>query len=142
MTASSANRNSLRHFVCTLVITLSLDSLKRFPLDLESLKRFQMDLESLKRFPLDLESLKRFPLDLESLKRFPLDLESLKRFPLDLVRREMPLVADPKACFSGTAKKMPNSVEARTPLSYSAVDVKRLHCTAIVHNGPHHVFMK
>ncbi|XP_066466419.1 ras-related protein Rab-13-like isoform X2 [Tiliqua scincoides] len=49
---------------------------------------------------------------------FALSLERLKSFPSDLVRRQMPSVVVSKACFSRTAKKIPNkslSLEGKNP---------------------------
>ena len=43
-----------------------------------------------------------------------LSLERLKSFPSVLVRRQIPSAAGPNACFSITAKKIPNKVGART----------------------------
>ena len=43
-----------------------------------------------------------------------LSLERLKSVPSVLVRREIPSAAGPNACFSITAKKIPNKVGART----------------------------
>ena len=66
---------------------------------------------------------------------FAMSLERLKSFLSDLVLRKMPSVAEPKACFSITAKKIPNKDGARTqpcftPLLMSKVsDVEPLKTT-------------
>ena len=56
---------------------------------------------------------------------FALNLERLKSFPSDLVQIKTPSVTVPKACFSMTAKKIPNRVGTRIQPCFAPLQMSK-----------------